>query len=149
MAREFPSIVDFASAFGFAVEAERAGAGTAAAAEVIAPDAVWRATLEQLVCAHDDRVEKLTRVRPRGDGMTIEALHGLAGTGFAAVLGGEPATTWPAAAEQVAAVEDTIAAYHETFVASAADALGAQARSFEQSAQQARNAAAQVRALLG
>ena len=149
MAREFPSIVDFASAFGFALEAERAGADTAAAAEVIAPDAVWQAKLEALVCAHDDRVEKLTRVRPQADGMTLEALHGLDGTGFAAVLGGEPATTWPAAAEQLAAVEDTIAAYHETFVAHAADALGAQTGSFEKSAQQARAAAAQVRALLG
>ena len=59
MAREYPEIVNFGSAFRFALEAEVGCADLAAAAMVLVPDDEWRDRLEMLVCTHDDRVQKL------------------------------------------------------------------------------------------
>ena len=148
MARDFPSIENLGSAFRFALEAERAGADFAAAAGVIAPDVTWRATLEELLCAHDDRVEKLTTLRQQINETTLERPHSFDGSPYAAVLGGEPAVTWPAAGEQMAAVEDTIADYHEAFVAHAGDVLGPGTRAFAKAGVQARAAAEELRGLL-
>jgi hypothetical protein len=149
VARQFPSIVNFGSAFRFALEAEQAGADFAAAAGVVAPDEAWQGKLEELLCGHDDRVQKLGKLREQVDETTLKPLHGLDGSPYAAILGGEPAVTWPAAGEQMAVVEDTIADYHEAFVAHAEGVLAGQARAFAKSARQARDAAAQLRALLG
>ncbi len=149
MARTFPSIVDFGSALRFAIEAEQAGADFAAAAGVVAPDEAWQAKLEELLCAHDDRVAKLGALDLAPPATAPDALHRLDGSPYAAVLGGEPAVTWPAAAEQMVVVEDTVADYHEAFVAHAGDALGERARLFSTSARQARDAAAQLRDMLG
>ncbi len=148
MARQFPSIVNFGSAFRFALEAEQAGADFAAAAGVVAPDEAWQGKLEELLCGHDDRVQKLGKLREQVNEMTLEPLHALDGSPYAAILGGEPAVTWPAAGEQMAAVEDTIADYHEAFVAHARDALGAQARAFAKAGAQARAAAEALRGML-
>ena len=49
----------------------------------------------------------------------------------------------------MAAIEDTIADYHEAFVAHAGDVLAAQARAFKKAAEQARDAAMELRAMLG
>jgi len=149
VARQFPSIVDFESAFRFALEAEQAGADFAAAAGVVAPDAAWQAKLEELLCGHDDRVQKLGGLRAKVRETAAASARGFDGSPYAAVLGGEPAVTWPAAGEQMAAVEDTIADYHEAFVAHSEAVLADQAELFRKSARQARDAAAQLRAILG
>jgi hypothetical protein len=148
VARDFPVILDFDSAYRFALEAELAGADFAAAAEVIAPDETWREKLEELTCSHDDRLQKL-RARAATPAGAPAAWQDLDGAVPARVLGAEPATGWPAAAEQMAAVEDAIAAYHEAFAARAGDALGGDARLFVKSAEQARAAAAELRSMLG
>ena len=69
-------------------------------------------------------------------------------SGDARVLGAEPAAGWPAAAEQMAAVEDGIAAYHEALATHAGGTLGDRARLFVKSAEQARAAARELRARL-
>ena len=148
MAHEFPPIVDFTSAYRFALEAELAGADFAAAAEVIAPDETWRERLEELTCAHDDRVQKLRAAEAALGAKAPAPLNRLDGVAFATALAAEPEPTWPAAAEQMAAVEDAIAAYHEAFVASARDPLAGKARIFAKAAAQARAAAAELRAML-
>ncbi len=148
MARDFPSIVNFGSALRFALEAERAGADFAAAAGVIAPDETWQAKLEELLCAHDDRVEKLATLRQQVNETTLELLPGFDGSPYAAILGGEPAVTWPAAGEQMAAVEDTIADCHEAFVTYAGEALADHAGAFVKAGAQARAAAEELRAML-
>jgi len=153
VARDFPSITDLGSAVRFALEAELAGADFAAAAEVIAPDEPWREKLEELTCAHDDRLQKLRRMSEEfGDlGGKADAAqwHGFYAGDVARVLGAEPVTAWPAAAEQMAAVEDGIAACHEALVAHAGEALGERKRLFAKSAQQARAAAGELRTMLG
>jgi hypothetical protein len=141
--------VDVPSALRFALEAEQAGADFAAAAGVAAPDEAWRAKLEEIVCAHDDRAPKLAEAGRAGAGGTTASRVDLDGSAFAAVLGGEPAPTWPAAAEQMAAVEDTIADYHEAFAACAEVPLQGGARLFTKAAAQSRAAAAELRAMLG
>lgn len=60
MVHRFSEIVAYGTAFRFALEAEQARADFAAAAGVPAPDKVWRDRLEEVVCTHDDRVQKLT-----------------------------------------------------------------------------------------
>ena len=65
------------------------------------------------------------------------------------MLEAEPATAWPAAAEQMAAVEDAIAAYHEAFATHVGEALGDRARLFAKAGEQAREAARQLRVMLG
>lgn len=145
MARQFPQIVSFASAFTFALEAERACGDLAAAAGVLAPDDTWQAKLEELVCTHDDRVEKLTDRRPNVD----EPVRSLNGLDYLGTLGSEPVTGWPAAVEQLIAAEEEAAQYHEDFSSECEAALGDNARVFRKSAQQGRAAAAELRALLG
>jgi hypothetical protein len=152
VAREFPTIVDLRSALSFTLEAETAGADFAAAAGVIAPDETWREKLEELTCAHDDRMQKL-RALTESPGVASADVdpahwHGFSAGAHARVLGAEPATSWPAAAEQMAAVEDSIAACHEAFAAHAADALGDKARFFAKAGEQARAAAHELRAML-
>ena len=149
MARDFPVIQDLESAYRFALEAELAGADFAAAAEVIAPDEAWREKLEELTCAHDDRLQKLRARESQVAGAASVESQGLPGAACAGVLGAEPATSWPAASEQMAAVEEAIAAYHEAFAEHAGEALGDVARLFAKSAEQARAAAAGLRDLLG
>ncbi len=149
MARQFPIVADAASAFRFALEAELAGADFAAAAEVVAPGEPWREKFEVLTCAHDDRLQKLRAHQSGVDAAAAADWSDIDGTGPAHVLEGEPAATWPAAAVQMAEVEDAIAAYHEAFAARAADALADDARLFAKAAQQARSAAAELRAMLG
>jgi hypothetical protein len=148
VARDFPSIVNFGSAYRFALEAEAAGADFAAAAQVAAPDQQWRDRFEMLVCTHDDRVAKLESVRQEVNEMTLEPLHGLDVTTYLEVLRAEPETGWPEAAEQLAGVEEAIAGYHEDFVAHAEDVLAAQARAFRKAASQNRSAADELRELI-
>lgn len=149
MARDFPTITDLDSALRFALEAELAGADFAAAAEVAAPDGAWREKLDELTCGHDDRLQKL-RARAESIGPERAARLGeLTDADLPRVLSAEPATNWPAAAEQMADVEDAIAAFHEALVAHAGERLGDQARLFVKSAEQARAAAAELRAMLG
>ena len=152
MARDFPPITDLGSALRFAFEAELAGADFAAAAEIIAPDEAWREKLEELTCAHDDRLQKLRAMSARLDDLAGTAdpaqWHGFDAAEHTRTLGAEPATSWPAAAEQMAAVEDGIAAYHEALVAGAGSALGDKVRLFAKSAEQARAASRELRAML-
>jgi hypothetical protein len=144
VARQFPEIVAYSSAFSFALEAERACADFAAAAGVLAPDDAWQAKLEELVCAHDDRVEKLA-----GKRRSVDApVRTLEGRSYLATLGAEPATSWPTAAEQLIAAEVDAARYHEDFARECAATLGDVARIFVKSAQQAREAAAELRGML-
>lgn len=145
MARRFPEIVAYSSAFSFALEAERACADFAAAAGVLAPDDVWQAKLEELVCAHDDRVEKLA-----GRRQSVDApLRSLDGHSYLATLGGEPATSWPAAAQQLIRAELDAARYLDDFARECAGTLGDSARLFMKSAHQARTAAAELQGMLG
>ncbi len=143
MARQFPEIITCTSAFSFALEAERACADFAAAAGVLAPDDVWQAKLEELVCAHDDRVEKLA-VRRGGANSPLRSLDG---RDYVSKLGVEPATNWPTAVEQLIDAELETARFHEDFARECAEALGDSARAFAKSADQARAAAAELRAM--
>lgn len=148
MAREFPPIVNFGSAFRFALEAELAAAELAAAAQSQAPDEAWRARLEELVRAHQEREAKLTVIRQEVNEMILEPLNSIDGTAFTSVLAAEPAVGWPAAAEQVIAAEEQAAAFHEEFQSKAEDVLAASARAFKRAAKQEREAAAQLREML-
>jgi hypothetical protein len=148
MAREFPEIVNFGTAFRFALEAEAACADLAAAAIVLAPDEEWHDRLEMLVCTHDDRVQKLTIVRQEVNEMILEPLHGLDGSQYLDVLAAEPATKWPQVVEQLIQGEEDAARFHEDFVAHADDVLAASARAFKKSAKQDRQAAEELRAAL-
>lgn len=144
MARQFPEIVTCSSAFSFALEAERACADFAAAAGVLAPDDAWQAKLEELVCAHDDRVDKLGARRPGVD-MAVTSLNGHE---YSQILGGEPVTNWPGAVEQLIEAELEAARYHEAFAQTCADALGDGSRAFEKSGAQARAAATELRDMI-
>ncbi len=148
MAREFPEIVNFGSAFRFALEAEAACADLAAAAIVLAPDQEWHDRLEMLVCTHDDRVQKLTTVRQEVNEMILEPLHGLDGSQYLAALGAEPATRWPDVVEQLIEAEEDTARFHDDFVAHADDVLAASTRAFKKSAKQDRQAAEELRGAL-
>lgn len=145
MARQFPEIVTYKSAFSFALEVERACADFAAAAEVLAPTDAWQVKLEELVCTHDDRVDKLSRKLQDLD----EPLHALEGGAYLETLGSEPATSWPAAAEQVIGAEEDAARYHEAFADACGPLLGDTARAFAKSAKQERAAGQELRAMLG
>ncbi len=145
MARQFPEIVTYKSAFSFALEVERACADFAAAAEVLAPTGAWQAKLEELVCTHDDRVDKLSHKRQDVD----EPLHALKADEYLQTLGNEPATSWPAAVEQVIVAEEDAARYHEAFAAACGPLLGDTARAFAKSAKQERAAGQELRAMLG
>lgn len=144
MARQFPEIISYTSAFSFALEAERACADFASSADVAAPDDTWRAKLEEIVCAHDDRVEKLAAKRQPTDApvRTLRAQE------YLTALGSNPAATWPEVARQLIAAELETARYEEDFCRECAAALGDSARLFTKSAQQARACAAELQALL-
>lgn len=144
MAREFPETLNFASAFGFALEVERACADMAAAAGVLAPDDAWQAKLEELVCGHDDRVEKLSNKRFSGPEPAMQ----IDGRNYVSTLSAEPETAWPEAAEQLALAEEDAARYHEDFARVYGEALGDSAHLFRKAAQQARVAAEALREML-
>jgi hypothetical protein len=145
----FPEIVAYGSAFRFALEAEQACADFAASAQALAPTTEWRARLADLVAAHDDRVAKLTVIRQEVNEMTLEPIHTLDGSQYLGTLDAKPATSWPAAAEQLIAAEEDTARYHEDFVAQCEEMLAASARAFKMSAKQAWAEAATLRELLG
>jgi len=148
VARDFPEITNFGTAFRFALEAEGAAADLAAAAQGLAPDETWRAKLEELVCTHEDRVQKFRTIRQEVNEMTLEPISDFHGRPYLAELTAEPAKSWPAAAEQVIAAEEDVAAFHEDFVAHAYDVLAAAARAFKRAAKQEREKAAELRDML-
>ena len=148
MAHRFPEIVAYGSAFRFALEAEQACADFAAAAGVLAPDQAWRDKLEEVVCTHDDRVQKLTVSRQSVSEGVLEPIHSLDAKAYIGTLGAEPATTWPAAAEQLIQAEEDTARYHEDFLTQCEAMLAGKAPAFEKSAKQDRAYAAQLREML-
>jgi len=149
VAHRFPEIVAYGSAFRFALEAEQACADFAAAAGVLAPDQIWRDKLEEVVCTHDDRVQKLTVTRQGVNESALEPVLSLDAKNYFGTLDAEPATSWPAAAEQLIQAEEDTARYHEAFVTQCEEALAGKARAFEKSAQQDRAYAAELREMLG
>jgi hypothetical protein len=147
VAHRFPEIVAYGSAFRFALEAEEACADFAAAADALAP-AAFHAKLEELTCAHSDRVEKLTMIRQEVNEMILEPISALHRSDYLGSLDEEPATSWPAILSQLIAAEEDTARYHEEFVAVAADVLAASARAFVRAARQDRQAADELRGML-
>ncbi len=148
MGREFPEIVNFGTAFRFALEMEAACGDLAAAGMVLAPDDEWHDRLEMLVCTHDDRVQKLTTIRQEVNEMILEPLQDLDGSKYTGVVADEPAARWPDIVEQLAQAEDDTASFHEDFVVHADDVLAASARAFKRAARQDRQAAEELRAAL-
>jgi hypothetical protein len=148
VARQFPEIVAYGSAFRFALEAEAAAADIAAAADAQAPDGAWRAKLEELTCAHRDRVEKLTVIRQEVNEMILEPIHSLDGSAYLGALDVDPAPTWPAVVEQLIAAERDAARYHDDFVTQCDDVLAASARAFKKAAKQDRAAADELSEML-
>ena len=148
MAREFPQIVNFGSAFRFALEAEAAAAELAAAASAHAPSEAWQAKLDELVCTHQDREAKLRVIRQEVNEMILEPLSGFEAQPFIDALAAAPAPGWPDAAEQVIRAEEAAAGFHEHFVAMAEDVLAASARAFKKAARQEREAAEELRRML-
>jgi hypothetical protein len=148
VAHRFPQIVAYGSAFRFALEAEEACADFAAAADALAPEAAWHAKLEELTCAHRDRVEKLTLIRQEVNEMILEPIHALDGGAYLGTLDAEPAASWPAVLRQLIAAEEDTARYHEDFVQTAADVLAASSRAFTRAAKQDRQAAAELLGML-
>jgi len=149
VAHEFPEITAYGSALRFALEAEQACADFAAAAGVVAPDQEWQDKLEEIVCTHDDRVQKLMAQQGQLGERASANAGSLKGGPFLGVLDAEPETSWPAAVEQLIQAEEDAARYHEEFAMQCADTLELQARLFGKSAQQDRAAAAELRELLG
>ncbi|MCX6372687.1 MAG: hypothetical protein NTX16_06320 [Actinobacteria bacterium] len=149
MAHRFPEIAAYGSAFRFALEAEQACADFAAAAGVLAPDQTWRDKLEEVVCTHDDRVQKLTVSRQQVSEGVLEAVRSLDAKNYLGTLDAEPATSWPAAAEQLIQAEMDTARYHEDFLTQCEAILAGKARAFDKSAQQDRAYAAELRKMLG
>lgn len=149
MAHDFPQIDGFGAALRFALEAEQACADFAAAAGVLAPTQEWQDKLEEIVCTHDDRVQKLTAHQGRLGDRTGAAAGALQGAPYLGTLDAEPATSWPAIAKQLAQAEEDAARYHEEFAMQCADELELQARLFGKTAQQDRAAAAEIWELLG
>ena len=148
MAHDFPEIRGFGDALRFALEAEQACADFAAAAGVLAPDRQWQDKLEEIVCTHDDRVQKLLAKRGAlGDGAAPAGT--LQGAPYLGTLDTEPAMSWPAVARQLAQAEEDAARYQEEFAMQCSDSLELDARLFGKSAQQNRAVAAQLRELLG
>jgi len=148
VARDFPEITNFGTAFRFALEAEAAAGDIAAAAQGLAPDEAWRAKLEELACTHDDRVQKFRMIRQEVNEMTLEPISDFDGERYLAALTAEPARSWPEAAEQVIAAEDDVAAFHDDFVAHADDVLAAASRAFTRAAKQERQKAEELRGML-
>ena len=149
MAHEFPEITSYGSALRFALEAEQACADFAAAAGVLAPTQEWQDKLEEIVCTHDDRVQKLMAQHQGAGGLAAEPVGSLQGAAYLGTLDAEPASSWPAAAEQLARAEEDAARYQEEFATQYADGLEQKAPLFAKSALQDRAAAAEIKEMLG
>ena len=149
MAHRFPEIATYGAAFRFALEAEQACADFAAAAGVVAPDQVWRDKLEEIVCTHDDRVQKLSEKRQEAGEAALDPVGSLHAATYMGTLDAEPAASWPSAVEQLIKAEEDAARYHDEFAAQCGETLAARATLFAKSAAQDRAAAAELRELLG
>jgi hypothetical protein len=149
VAHDFPEITGYGAALRFALEAEQACADFAAAAGVLAPTQQWQDKLEEVVCTHDDRVQKLMAKRDAVGDRAAAPAGTLKGTPYLGTLDAEPATGWPEVALQLAQAEEDAARYHEEFAMQCADELELDARLFGKTAQQDRAAAAELRELLG
>jgi hypothetical protein len=148
VAHEFPQITGYGSALRFALEAEQACADIAAAAGVLAPTQEWQDKLEEVVCTHDDRVQKLMAKQGALGARASEPAGTLEGAPYLGTLDAEPVTSWPAVVEQLAQAEVDAARYHEEFAMQCADTLELDARLFGKTAQQDRATAAELRELL-
>ncbi len=149
MAHDFPEITRYGAALRFALEAELACADFAGAAGVLAPTQEWQDKLEEILCTHDDRVQKLMARQGALGERAAAAAGTLRGAPYLGTLDAEPVTGWPEAVEQLAQAEDDAARYHEEFAVQCADVLELDARLFGKTAQQNRAAAAELRELLG
>ena len=148
MAHQFQEIVAYGSAFRFALEAEQACGDFAAAGVALAPTPQWQAKLEELVCTHGDRVQKLTRIRQEVNEMILEPITSLDVNEYVGTLDAEPAASWPAVALQLIQAEEDTARYHDDFVRNCEDILAASAGAFRKSARQDRAAAEALKSLL-
>ena len=113
MAHEFPEITSYGSALRFALEAEQACADFAAAAGVLAPSQEWQDKLEEIVCTHDDRVQKLMAQQKGGGDLATRpagSLQRLPLPRYARCRAGD---SWPAAVEQLIQAEEDAGRYHE------------------------------------
>jgi hypothetical protein len=149
VAHDFPEITAYGSALRFALEAEQACADFAAAAGVPAPTQEWQDKLEEIVCTHDDRVQKLMAQQGQLGGKAAAPAGSLKSGPYLGVLDAEPDTSWPGAVEQLIAAEEDAARYHEEFAVQCSDTLELQARLFGKTAQQDRAYAAVLREMLG
>ena len=149
MAHEFPEITAYGAALRFALEAEQACADFAAAAGVVAPSQEWQDKLEEIVCTHDDRVQKLMAQQQGAGDLATRPAGSLKGSPYLGTLDAEPETSWPAAVEQLIQAEEDAARYHDAFAAQCADTLELRARLFGKSAEQDRAYATELRELLG
>jgi rubrerythrin len=148
VARQFPEIVAYGSAFRFALEAEGAAADIAAAAAARAPDGRWRSTLEELARSHRDHVDRLTAIRREVNEMILEPIDALDSDAYLGTLDQDPAATWPAVVTQLIAAERDVARYHDDFVTNCDDVLAASSRAFRKAAKQDRAAADELTELL-
>lgn len=148
MAHDFPEITSYGAALRFALEAEQACADFAAAAGVLAPTQQWQDKLEEIVCTHDDRVQKLMAQLQSDAGVADAPAGSLEGAPYLGTLDAEPVTNWPGAVDQLITAEVDAARYHEEFAMQCADELDLKVRAFGKSAQQDRAAAADLRAML-
>ncbi|HUK76350.1 MAG TPA: hypothetical protein VL117_01990 [Thermoleophilia bacterium] len=148
MARRFPEIVAYGSAFRFALEAEGSCGDIAAAAYAQAPLPFWHALLDEVVGGHRERVEKLAVVRQEVNEMILEPIHSLDGAAYLGALDQDPADTWPAVVEQLIAAERDAARFHDDFVTQCDDVLAASARAFKKAARQDRAAADELQEML-
>ncbi len=149
MAHDFPEITGYGSALRFALEAEQACADFAAAAGVVAPTQEWQDKLEEIVCTHDDRVQKLMAKQGALGDKASQPAGSLSGSPYLGTLDAEPKTAWPAAVQQLVVAEQDAARYHEEFAMQCADTLELDARLFGKTAQQDRATAAELEELLG
>ena len=133
MAHDFPEITGYGAALRFALEAEQACADFAAAAGVLAPTQEWQDKLEEIVCTHDDRVQKLmAKQGALGAKASAPAgtLRGGAVPGHPGRGAGDRAGRPPC--EQLAEAEEDAARYHEEFAMQCADELELDARAVRQ-----------------
>jgi hypothetical protein len=149
VAHEFPDITGYGAALRFALEAEQSCADIAAAAGVLAPTQEWQDKLEEVVCTHDDRVQKIMAKQGALGARAAEPAGTLKGTPYLGTLDAEPATSWPEVVGQLARAEEDAARFHEEFAMQCADTLELDSRLFGKTAQQDRATAAELRELLG
>jgi hypothetical protein len=148
VAHQFPEILTYGLAFRFAMEAEEACADIAAAAVRLVPSAAWQGRLEELVCAHRNRLERLTVLRQEADGTTLKPIGRLEGGCYLGALDKEPDNSWPAVVKQLIRAEEDTARYHKDLAKAAHDVLGISSRAFKRAANQDRAAAAELRDFL-